>query len=836
MLCKSMLIYSESSLPAESSRHTFLATVEGQASVVKGDSLHLLDDTNAYWWLVRVLKTEDVGYIPAENIETPYERLARLNKHRNVDLAHPTMREKEEGAEQGRDKMRAGLSAKRKMSKGDRTDSGGSDEPRRVIFAPPTYVEPSIRTWSSDEEGESGDEDGDDESEGEEEGEGDSRDDMQGDAGVRRDVAQKQGVDMEPDDGVEWADGAGQEAQRRIMDTRQGQQNQQIQAAPTVSQPVQAKSNNPFAQQRAEAPRPTDSRSGLDPAQAGETRRITVTPTVAQNGQSNGVLLPSAVMSNGQQRNVSGQSTISVISTVSTGEPTSPQDDKKLRKMRKSGSQDSLSGSERGDKKEKKRSMLGGLFSRKGKDKKGISSSDPRASEESIVSGAVEGSPSSLNRKSEESVVTVRAPTPAERQAETGPTSHSLRLKQQDQATMQAYSSKYLKSSPTSEVRAPTASEAAAAVAQSAAAMRLNASINGATNRPSSIIVSPNPATPLLNVMRIFAGEHIKSDASFKTVLLNDTITSVDLIRQVIQRFRIHHSSQPGFEENFFLTVKDVNGEEMGLEPHEKPLAVFLDTVQRCSDENGGLHPRAITPTVKRSSISSISSIASLSSHPAIAKLGMNDFSDDSVVKIYLNRRRPGSTQFGGRENGGELGSYSSQLSTVLESSPKQNRQSGERSNDTSPSATQAASPSMRYNPSLTINTKTEASPERFSSPSARFTIQLLLHPADLPDGSVFDPVNDAIISRQVLRERMSAGHPSQGSRDLPQDKRRRLFMLPRNATVLEAIEQGLERFGIQEGVVDGGDDVEERAGKRSGTKVRYSLVAFSAGKGTSTS
>lgn len=66
--------------------HTFLATVEGQASVVRGDSLVLLDDSNAYWWLIRVLKTQELGYIPAENIETPDERLARLNKHRNIDV------------------------------------------------------------------------------------------------------------------------------------------------------------------------------------------------------------------------------------------------------------------------------------------------------------------------------------------------------------------------------------------------------------------------------------------------------------------------------------------------------------------------------------------------------------------------------------------------------------------------------------------------------------------------------------------------------------------------------------------------------------------------------
>ncbi|KAF9584790.1 hypothetical protein BGW38_005161 [Lunasporangiospora selenospora] len=70
--------------------HTFVATQEGQASVVRNDSLVLLEDTNVYWWLVRVLKTGIIGYIPAENIETPFERLARLNKYRNVGLSAPS--------------------------------------------------------------------------------------------------------------------------------------------------------------------------------------------------------------------------------------------------------------------------------------------------------------------------------------------------------------------------------------------------------------------------------------------------------------------------------------------------------------------------------------------------------------------------------------------------------------------------------------------------------------------------------------------------------------------------------------------------------------------------
>jgi hypothetical protein len=60
--------------------------VDGQANVVKDDSLILIDDSINYWWLVKVLRTQEVGYIPAENIETPAERLARFNKYLNIDV------------------------------------------------------------------------------------------------------------------------------------------------------------------------------------------------------------------------------------------------------------------------------------------------------------------------------------------------------------------------------------------------------------------------------------------------------------------------------------------------------------------------------------------------------------------------------------------------------------------------------------------------------------------------------------------------------------------------------------------------------------------------------
>lgn len=44
--------------------HTFFATVEGQANATKGDTMVLLDDSNSYWWLVRVVKDSSIGYTP----------------------------------------------------------------------------------------------------------------------------------------------------------------------------------------------------------------------------------------------------------------------------------------------------------------------------------------------------------------------------------------------------------------------------------------------------------------------------------------------------------------------------------------------------------------------------------------------------------------------------------------------------------------------------------------------------------------------------------------------------------------------------------------------------
>ncbi|RPA98152.1 hypothetical protein L873DRAFT_1790489 [Choiromyces venosus 120613-1] len=135
--------------------HNFTATVKGQANATKGEHMVLLDDSNSYWWLVRIVRDTSIGkmptkciaiiiptyagvclgYLPAEYIETPTERLARLNKHRNIDLASNML--SDNAHEKSKNPLRKAM--RRRNAKA-------------VTFSPPTYVEASEYEYSTDEE------------------------------------------------------------------------------------------------------------------------------------------------------------------------------------------------------------------------------------------------------------------------------------------------------------------------------------------------------------------------------------------------------------------------------------------------------------------------------------------------------------------------------------------------------------------------------------------------------------------------------------------------------------------------------------------------------------
>jgi hypothetical protein len=180
----------------------------------------------------------------------------------------------------------------------------------------------------------------------------------------------------------------------------------------------------------------------------------------------------------------------------------------------------------------------------------------------------------------------------------------------------------------------------------------------------------------------------------------------------------------------------------------------------------------------------------------------MNDFTDDSAVKFYLNRKgddnRDGSLI---RDDTDE---------TMM----------GNMSHD--------SETSRHLSPSSTPNS---VNADRFSSPSFRFALQLVIYPEDLPDDMVFDPLTEAIVFKHTLRDRSQTTIGSSPS--ISQNMRRKVFMFPKNVTVAEVIEVGLERFGILEGVVDGGDEVEDKMTKRrSSIRVRYGLTVSAAASG----
>ena len=104
----------------------------------------------------------------------------------------------------------------------------------------------------------------------------------------------------------------------------------------------------------------------------------------------------------------------------------------------------------------------------------------------------------------------------------------------------------------------------------------LSASFCSQGGHPGSLILAPNgldgQGVLELSVIRVFAGPNLHTEATFKSVLLNALTTSSDLIQQVMQRFGLAAGED---EVNYYLEIKQVEGQSAVLLPHEKPLVVF---------------------------------------------------------------------------------------------------------------------------------------------------------------------------------------------------------------------------------------------------------------------
>jgi hypothetical protein len=129
--------------------------------------------------------------------------------------------------------------------------------------------------------------------------------------------------------------------------------------------------------------------------------------------------------------------------------------------------------------------------------------------------------------------------------------------------------------------------------------------------------------------------------------------------------------------------------------------------------------------------------------------------------------------------------------------------------------------------PHLAVTTTANSSPNSLAgtSPTPRFSMQIVISARDLPDGMTLDPnSSESTVSKTKLSQQR-AGH--QHDEREANKEIHKLLLIPRNATVAEVIEAGLERLGIVGGVVAGGDDVEDKISKRrSVMRIKYGLTA----------
>ena len=624
---------------------------------------------------------------------------------------------------------------------------------------------------------------------------------------------------------------AAQQTTQAALQAQQQQQQQAVQQQPVL--------RSQTSRERMAQDAPPQGPKRIDPAEVTETRKVTATPTIAREyderpaGQP---YLPSTIVEEERKRLREDDSSSEDVTRkkskgkekmaapVSSATFNKPQSAKLRKEPSRNEKPDT---DDEGKEKKKKGSFFGAVFSRgkkdKNKDKNSIGSVESeyigRGSEESSRSsqrppdGSI--SPTTSVAQQQQQAVSlkntavelratpqpVQAPPPVTPERSTTPqvSEHASQLRQRDQQ-QQALYQKYLNSSPSSppEAQPSYGLQSASAVMLSSPSANSGLGPPASRPRPGSLILTPSNSdaaqAATLNVIRVFAGKNLPTDSTFKTVLLNSSTTAADLLRQSIQRFRL-----PGGEDenDYYLTIKQVvGGGYTVLQPNENALVVFDILVNEAME----------LPQVKRSSVGSISSIASnLSMHPAIKKLCMNDFADDSAVKFYLNRK-------------GEAG---------MDDSVTGHEGNGTLIADTSHGDIEGGlvgSPKTPYSTASTAGAN--FTPERFTTPSIRFAVQVVIYAEELPDDMQFHPQTEAIVLKSSLTD---PNAPVVVSPNL----RRKVFMLPKNITVAEVTEIGLERFGIQDGVVDGGDEVEDKMTKRrSVVRVRYGLMVAIDGHG----
>ena len=326
-------------------------------------------------------------------------------------------------------------------------------------------------------------------------------------------------------------------------------------------------------------PSPSSPSKTVDPAEVTEIKKLTVMPSIVCEEQvGQGPLLPSAIMQRQEEERKWMREELEALEEAAK---------KKLKgKDKASAMAAPISKAHTGGKlckeqcdttddeaKEKREKKKGGMFSlfgqRKGKDKDKVSIesassnmprepqesghfSGPQNSEQVVPASSTPQQHVCASSNASKTPSWQQMPQPSPQQLLAQVSQHASQLHQPDQQH-QAMSQQYLNRSPSSPPEVPSYGLHSAAVVLNnsnlyASPVALTAGLGlglpSSRPRPGSLVLSPTAdgqgvGVPELSIICIFAGKHVQTEVTFKTVLLNTSTTSTDLMWQAIQHFRL---------------------------------------------------------------------------------------------------------------------------------------------------------------------------------------------------------------------------------------------------------------------------------------------------------
>ncbi|KAF9284273.1 hypothetical protein BGZ68_004811 [Mortierella alpina] len=609
--------------------HTFVATQEGQASVVRNDSLMLLEDTNVYWWLVRVLKTGVIGYIPAENIETPFERLARLNTYRNVALSAPSS---EWGTfDQHIQPLDPAIVEQRSQNR------------RSVIFtAHNEYLEASETEWTSEEEDEEGDwyddEDEEEEEEEDEEGEEDEVEEGQGESDER--LLESQAVHGDEEDEEEAS-----EIHSDDSNDRNGKSALQLEAE-RVQQEIlhdQRQQAAAIAGANAEADAKRQ-KPAQDPPTEDDEEETTIT-----NRYRKPLLDENDLFSNAEPRVISLTPAIARDDAIVLRSQAAPAKGRSLRL-----SEDSLRHPQSQQQQQQQLQTKSGLkpliSPTTGLRSPTLDSEDEESARKAMAErkeaklSAILGNGRNNNaepmvRKSKEeyeqglppAVTAVKKPGKFKSLFSVGKSSKDKERKEKERLEKERLKN------------AAKNSGSASGLSNSLFRTRSNSNGSVGSGAPSSSsttshLTSTSAAEKAeatqreIMTLRVYPGNVDFGASMYKTVVVTPTTMASEIAHQAVVKFRLAPDGTASTGD-FYLTVKGMDGDETVLQATDKPMAIYQSLTA---------HLTTPLPVNHRLSISSVSSMMSVNSSGSHNSAG-NSMSTSTTVSSQPTLRRTGS-------------------------------------------------------------------------------------------------------------------------------------------------------------------------------------------------